>query len=67
MQDDHVADVRVAVADLHPAGFTGGLLPFTSVLNGEEGEGERPTANMKREREEGMKVSAKRGRTRRDG
>lgn len=36
LQDYHVAAVLLHVADLHPAGFTGGLLPSTSVLNGEE-------------------------------
>lgn len=52
MQGANVAAVRLAVADLHPAGFAGGLLPFTIVLNGEGGDGrERPTANIERKRE----------------
>lgn len=49
LQGANVAAVRLAVADLHPAGFTGGLLPFTIVLNG--GGGGRPTANTERKRE----------------
>lgn len=52
LQNNNVADVCLIVADLHPAGFPGGLLPYTRVLNGKESRGrESPTANMKRERE----------------
>lgn len=46
LQVDNVAAVRLAVADLHPAGFSRGLLPYTRVLNGQTGEGERPTVNI---------------------
>lgn len=61
LQNNNVADVCLIVADLHPAGFPGGLLPYTRVLNGKESRGrESPTANMKRERERAMQQSWKR-------
>lgn len=52
LQAANGAAVRLTVADLHPAGFTGGLLPFTSVLNGEE-RGGRETHCQYEERERG--------------
>lgn len=47
------------MADLHPSGFTGGLLPFTIVLNGGGEAGERETycqyGEKEREKEEGWR------------
>lgn len=67
LQAANVAAVRLAVAGLHPAGFTGGLLPFTSVLKGEEERGGRETHCQYEERERGMEESSKKDGTRRDG
>lgn len=69
LQAANVAAVRLAVAGLHPAGFTGGLLPYTTVLNGEErrGEGERPTANMKRKRVREREMKGRRNLQRQTG
>lgn len=56
------------MADLHNAGFYGGLLPFTSVLNGEERRGRETHCQYEeRERERearegGMEESSKRDR-----
>lgn len=55
LQGANVAAVRLAVADLHPAGFTGGLLPLTIVLSGEGGTGGRDYCQYRekeREKEE---------------
>ena len=59
LQDDNVAAVRLAVAGLHPAGFTGGLLPSTYVLNSRGEERGRHTAN-RREREGGRSLHDRR-------
>lgn len=64
LQDANIAAVRLTVADLHPAGFAGSLLPFTMVLNREDRRGwETHCQYEKREKEE----SLKRDRTRKDG
>lgn len=56
LQNIYVTVVRLTVADLHPLGFTGGLLPFNIVLNGEERGGwETHCQYEEKERERGRR------------
>lgn len=56
LQVANVAAVRLSVANLHPAGFDGGLLPYTSVLE-RDLTGVEEVGNLKTLSENGFHVT----------
>lgn len=56
LQVANVAAVRLSVANLHPAGFDGGLLPYTAVLE-RDLTGVEKVGNLKTLSENGFHVS----------
>lgn len=60
-QNVDITDVLLSVVGLHPAGFTGGLLSYTSVLNGGRRE-RRDRDPLPTQRERGREVEEGRDR-----